>query len=186
MANIKFSIGLFVCYLVLASLDQIESADSEKCTQTCDQTFLQDSKNKSKSIESNASIHDTSEVHKPLDSIMMEYNSNYESSKYKSTAHSNRRKDGLGVAQINSPLGVAHYYARQRRIHYRLKRLHLQRNAINSCYCWVHSIVVRTMIAFSRDTQLHYSMYADHCYAAIGMQTTYLGTDVALNLIARQ
>lgn len=83
MANLKFSVGLFVCYLVLAQPDQIVSADSEKCYQTCDQTFIQSSKNESKSIESNASNHEISDVQKPLDSLMMEYNSNYESSKYK-------------------------------------------------------------------------------------------------------
>lgn len=86
MANIKFRVGLFVCCLVLAQIDQIVCVASDKCDQndmTCDQTFPKITKNASKSIKANASSHDISQVYQPLDSLILQYNSNYESSKYK-------------------------------------------------------------------------------------------------------
>lgn len=85
MANIKFSVSLFVCCLVLVQLDQIVCGDSEKCVQNdivCDQAFPKITKNASKSIKANASSHIISHVYEPLDGLLLEYHSNYESSKY--------------------------------------------------------------------------------------------------------
>lgn len=85
MANIKLRVGLFVCSIILMQIDQFACVDSGRCDKnamTCDQRFPKITKNASKSMKANASSHDIGQIHQPLDSLMLQYNSNYESSKY--------------------------------------------------------------------------------------------------------
>lgn len=83
MANIKFSVSLFVCHLVLAQFDSIVCVESDKCDKnaiSCDHIFPEITENASKSIKDNVSNDGGSQVYQPLDNLMLEYNSNYESS----------------------------------------------------------------------------------------------------------
>lgn len=83
MANIRFSVGLFVCCLVLAQSVGYNSEKEYKNTITCDQAFPKIIKNASKSLKFNASS--VSHLYQSLDRLMLQYNSNYESGEYRRT-----------------------------------------------------------------------------------------------------
>lgn len=81
MANIKFSVGLFVCCMVFAESVAYDSEKEYKNTITCDQAFPKIIKNSSKSIKFNASS--VSHLYQSLDRLVLQYNSNYESGEYR-------------------------------------------------------------------------------------------------------